>query len=75
MDEPVVIQSGHTYEKAMIEKHFQMSGAFDPITRQQVDPNVLIPNHMLKKAGEDFLARNPWAYQHVINEDYREIMM
>ena len=52
-----------------------MSGAFDPITRQQVDPNVLIPNHMLKKAGEDFLARNPWAYQHVINEDYREIMM
>ena len=33
MDEPVVIQSGHTYEKAMIIKHFSIQGAFDPVTR------------------------------------------
>ena len=46
----------------MIVKHFNMSGAFDPVTRQQVDPNVLIPNHMLKKASQDFLTQNPWAY-------------
>lgn len=34
MEDPVVIQSGHTYEKAMIEKHFKKNGATDPITRQ-----------------------------------------
>ena len=34
MKDPVIIQSGHTYEKAMIEKHFRMLGAFDPVTRQ-----------------------------------------
>jgi STIP1 homology and U-box containing protein 1 len=75
MQDPVVIQSGHTYEREMITKHFQMSGAFDPITRQEVDPSVLIPNHMLKKASESFLSQNPWAYQHLLNEDYRNIMM
>jgi len=75
MEDPVVIQSGHTYERAMIEKHFQTNGGFDPITRQEVDRSVLIQNHMLKKASEDYLARNPWAYQHVMNEDYRKIMM
>ena len=75
MYEPVVIQSGHTYEKVMIEKHFKLVGAFDPITRQEVDPSVLIPNHMLKKASEDFLSHNPWAYEHVMNEDYRRLMM
>jgi len=30
---------------------------------------------MLKKAAEDFLSHNPWAYQHVMNEDYRNLMM
>ena len=59
----------------MIVKHFNMSGAFDPVTRQQVDPDVLIPNHMLKKASQDFLSQNPWAYQHLINEDYNTILM
>ncbi len=75
MQEPVVIQSGHTYEQEMIKKHFAMSGAFDPITRQEVDPNVLIPNHALKKASETFLSQNPWAFQHMLNEDYHTISM
>ena len=75
MEEPVVIQSGHTYEKAMITKHFQTSGGFDPVTRQEVDSTVLIPNHMLKKASTDFLTQNPWAFEHMINEDYRSISM
>jgi len=75
MQDPVVIQSGHTYERDMISKHFKMNGAFDPITRQEVDPSVMIPNHMLKKASENFLTQNPWAFEHILNEDYRKIMM
>lgn len=33
MDEPVVIESGFTYEKAEIIRHFKINGNFDPITR------------------------------------------
>ena len=75
MTEPVLIESGHTYEKEMILKHFDMSGAFDPITRQEVNRSIMVPNHTLKKASLDFLAKNPWAYQHIINEDYRGVFM
>lgn len=31
--EPVLLSSGFTYEKKAIEKHFQMNGYFDPMTR------------------------------------------
>ena len=50
MEDPVVIQSGNTYDREMISKHFEVAGAFDPLTRQEVDPKVLIPNHKLKHA-------------------------
>lgn len=33
MEEPVIIQSGFTYEKKAIIKHFQINGCTDPITR------------------------------------------
>ena len=75
MEEPVVIQSGHTYEKDMITKHFKTNGGFDPITRQEVDITVLIPNLMLKKASQEYLTQNPWAYQHMLNDDYNSILM
>ena len=62
MDEPVVIQSGFTYEKKMILLHFSNGNRFCPISRQDVDPNYMIPNHNIRKATEDFLAKNPWAF-------------
>jgi hypothetical protein len=33
MQEPVIIQSGFTYEKKAIIQHFQINGCTDPITR------------------------------------------
>jgi hypothetical protein len=33
MEDPVIIQSGFTFERKCIETHFKMNGAFDPITR------------------------------------------
>ena len=52
MEDPVIIQSGNTYDLGMIKKHFEVAGAFDPLTRQEVDPEVLIPNHKLKQATD-----------------------
>ena len=53
--DPVVIQSGFTYERVCIVEHFRKLGAFDPTTREQVNTNIIIPNHTLKQACEDFL--------------------
>lgn len=33
MDEPVILESGFTYEKSEILRHFNRNGNFDPITR------------------------------------------
>ncbi len=57
MDEPVVIQSGFTYEKSAIMRHFEKNGNFDPVTREVVDPRILIPNRYIKQATEDYLER------------------
>ncbi|CDW77754.1 u-box domain protein [Stylonychia lemnae] len=75
MEQPVVIQSGFTYEKSAILKHFQINGNIDPITRQSVDPNILIPNHYLKQATEYYLERNPWAFQYIPGELYLQYHM
>ena len=39
MDEPVILESGFTYEKAEIMKHFEKNGNFDPMTREEVNPD------------------------------------
>lgn len=37
MQEPVIIQSGFTYEKKAIIQHFQINGCTDPITRYDLE--------------------------------------
>lgn len=44
MDEPVLLTSGFTYEKSEITRHFEKNGNFDPMTREEVDTNILIIN-------------------------------
>lgn len=65
MEEPVVLDSGFTYERSQILRHFRANGAFDPLTRQEVDPAVLIENRAVKQATQDYLQRNPWAFEFV----------
>ncbi len=68
MEEPVIIQSGFTYEKKSILLHFKTNGNFDPISRyhflsflkiirEPVDPNIMIPNKYIKQATEHYLER------------------
>lgn len=75
MDEPVILQSGFTYEKAEISKHFEKNGNFDPMTREEVDPNVLILNKQIKQATQDFLMQNPWAFERIYGETLDQISM
>lgn len=75
MDEPVLLQSGFTYEKSEITKHFEKNGNFDPMTREEVDPKVLILNKQIKQATQDFLMNNPWAFERVYGETLDQISM
>jgi hypothetical protein len=50
METPVILSSGHTYEKSAIVSHFKVNGPTDPLTRETVDPNILIVNRGLKQA-------------------------
>ena len=63
MEDPVVLQSGFTYEKSTILKHFQVNGSIDPLTREEVDSTKLITNQSIKQATEEFLRANPWAFE------------
>ena len=73
MEQPVLIESGFTYEKAEIKRHFERNGNFDPITRQEVNPKMLIDNIHIKHATADYLANNPWAFEHVYNESMHQV--
>lgn len=60
-----MLSSGFTYEKAQIIQHFKVNGNFDPLTREEVDPNLLIPNRNIKQATQEFLSSNPWAFEYI----------
>lgn len=75
MEDPVILESGFTYEKEQILKHFRFNGNVDPLTGEQVNPNVLITNKNIKQASQDFLIKNPWAYNHVFGEKLDSLLM
>lgn len=75
MDEPVTLSSGFTYEKSQILRHFTVNGNFDPMTREEVDTSIMIPNKSLKYAIQDYLLNNPWAFERVYGETLEDIKL
>ena len=43
------------------------------MTREEVDPNILILNKSLKYATQDYLLNNPWAFERVYGETVDDI--
>lgn len=54
MEDPVMTDSGQTYERQAIEFHLQKNGKADPFTRQPIK-GPLYPNISIRKAVQDFL--------------------
>ena len=75
MEEPVCLESGFTYEKSSITKHFQINGNFDPMTREEVKTSNLVINKQIKHATEEFLMKNPWGFEHFPGENIDNIHM
>jgi STIP1 family protein 1 len=73
MEDPVMTDSGQTYEREALELHIEKNGRTDPFTRQPIK-GALYPNVAIRKAVQDFLERNPWAYEYTEGENYKDII-
>lgn len=60
LHDPVITPSGITYDRYDIEQHLQRVGRFDPVTRQELTIDQLIPNLSMKEVVENFVAENEW---------------
>ena len=47
MRDPVILEDGHSYERDAITKWLSIK-AVSPNTNKDVDPTVIIPNHLLR---------------------------
>ncbi len=61
MMDPVITPSGITYDRRSIMAHLQQVGHFEPITRQPLTADQLVPNPAMKEVVSQFLETNPWA--------------
>jgi hypothetical protein len=64
MVEPTITSPGNTYEKTAIEAHVRLRGN-DFLTGEKIKLDNLAPNLALKNSIQEFLAENPWAFDHV----------
>lgn len=56
MQDPVMTPNGNTYEREMIERHLEVNGNFDPLTRSPLLKEQLYPNRALKLLMETMLS-------------------
>jgi STIP1 family protein 1 len=64
LKDPVITPSGITYEKSARLEHLQKVGEFDPVTRELLRSDQIIPNFAIKAAASAYLKDNGWAYKH-----------
>lgn len=61
--DPVITPSGITYEKAALLEHLRKVGKFDPMNREPLQPEQIVPNLALKEAVQTYLNEHGWAYK------------
>jgi STIP1 family protein 1 len=64
MKDPVMLLSGHTYERSAIQYHLSKNNT-DPLTGAQLPSRQMIENVGIRKACDEFLTNNPWAHQYL----------
>uniref|UniRef100_A0A095A7J5 E3 ubiquitin-protein ligase CHIP n=1 Tax=Schistosoma haematobium TaxID=6185 RepID=A0A095A7J5_SCHHA len=61
MRDPVITPCGITYDRPSIISHLRQVGHFDPVSRQPLIEDQLIPNLSMREVVQAFLNENPWA--------------
>jgi hypothetical protein len=67
--DPFTCSSGHTFERAAIERHLQVSGKKCPLARVQIT-NHILPNYALRNVLEKFVEK----YEHQRGDIWKEIV-
>ena len=67
--DPFTCSSGHTFERAAIERHLQVSGKKCPISRMEIT-NHILPNYALRNVLEKFVEK----YEHQRGDIWKEIV-
>jgi len=62
MRDPVVTPSGNTFDRKMLISHIRENGPIDPVSRQHMTADMLIPNLAMKSLIQEHFDRHPWAY-------------
>jgi hypothetical protein len=58
MEEPVEIESGHTFERSAIQKWFHEGHSVCPVTNRELQSLFMKPNRLLKQSIEEWKERN-----------------
>lgn len=64
--DPVIGPSGHSYERLAILEHLKKGSQFDPITREPLRPDQLVPNVNLRIAAHTWLSNHAWAFGDIV---------
>ena len=60
MTDPVIIESGMTYERNSISVWISHGKSTCPMTGLKVNPHIIIPNVALRQLIEEFVSQNQW---------------
>ena len=58
MKDPVMLDSGNTYERSAVLDYLILNGFFDPKTSKKLSSSKLVPNNNIKDAIQEFVALN-----------------
>lgn len=75
INKPIILETGITYEKSMIELHMQKNGMTDPVTREPQNKGMTMTNKNIQKATQEFILQNAWAYNAVPNDTWENILL
>lgn len=67
MHDPVILSDGHTYERQHIMKWLRNNNS-SPFTGMTLDSKVLIPNHTLRKAIEEYFEHVLGAHRQAVRQ-------
>lgn len=62
--DPVITPYGITYDRKDIQEHLNRVGHFDPVTRETLTADKLVPNLAMKEVVDAFLLENEWANEY-----------
>ena len=58
-DPVMVVESGHTYERSAVLKHFDRNGAKDPFTRRALSSTKVMTNWAMRNVVQAWLEKHP----------------